>query len=266
MTEVKLLQISDTHMKFGDGGVINPVQAKNALERAVQHINAFEDRVGGLDAVIHTGDVADGGLAQEYADFNMLAVPLNAKMFAIPGNHDSREEMRSAGLAPSAAPVDGRIRCALDFGPVRALLLDSVVPHASHGLLGEEQIAWASDEIDAAAQAGRPALVFAHHPFFDSGVGYMDAIRMRDGDAFADMLDAKSNVALFACGHHHRMIIRSIGGAPAIAAPSAYGALELDFRDGCPPAPTAEQSAVLLHVWRPEPGPFGTVSTYYSAF
>ncbi|MCI4666131.1 MAG: metallophosphoesterase [Neomegalonema sp.] len=266
MRTIKLLQITDTHIKTRDTAFLPAATAADGLRRAIEHIHLLAERVDGIDAVIHTGDLVDHGDADEYERFNELIAALKLPFYALPGNHDRREGMRAAGLAPEAAPEEGPIRCGLDFGPVRALLLDDVVPGASHGEMGAAQIDWAAAELDAAAQAGRPAIVFTHHPPFPSGVGYMDAIRMRDGETFAAMLAAQPNLTLFACGHHHRAIITRIGAAPAMAAPAVGGVLAVDFRPDAAPIGTEEQSAVTLHVWREEPGPFGTVSSYVSAF
>ncbi len=264
--EISFLQITDTHIKAGAGPLVDGAETAAALRRAVAEINALAERVGGIDAVIHTGDLVDEGLPEEYAEFNAIVAGLAPPLYALPGNHDARGAMRAAGLAPDAAPAEGPIRAALDIGPARAILMDSVVPGASHGRLGEEQIAWAAGEIDRSAAEGRPALLFAHHPPFASGVGYMDEIRLEDGPALAAMIAERPNVRLFACGHHHRTIVTMIGGAPAIAAPATAVQLAVDFRRNADPIPTAEESAVVLHVWRPAPAPYGAVSSYVSAF
>lgn len=263
---VTLAQITDTHIRMGSGGHIDGPAAEDALRRAVAHLNALSAQVGGVDAVIHTGDLTDEGRPEEYDRFKALMEDLAPPLYAIPGNHDAREAMRAAGLAPAGAAAEGPMYAALDLGATRALLLDSVIPGESGGRLGEEQIAWAAAEIDAAAADGRPALVFAHHPPFTTGVGYMDAIRLEDGAALAAMLAERPSVRLFGCGHHHRLIHTIVGGAPAIAAPSTVVQLDLDFRAGEPPRPTGEQGAVMLHVWRPDMTRFGGVSSYLSAF
>lgn len=224
------------------------------------------DALGGIDAVIHTGDLAEDGHPDEYARFREIVADLDAPLFALPGNHDERDAMRNAGLAPEQAADDGPICAAVDIGPVRALLLDTVTPGASRGAIDERQLVWAEAEIDAAARDGRPALLFGHHPPFESGVGYMDAIRLLDGAADLIALFARPNVRLYACGHHHRLIMTVINGAPVVAAPASAGQLALDFRAKATPHLAPEQSAVLVHVWRPTAEPFAPVSTYLSAF
>ena len=271
MREVKLVQITDTHIKTVDGGLISPEDADDALRRAVARINALAPEIGGIDAVIHTGDLVDTGAPEEYARFVEIMKDLRPPLYALPGNHDARGPLRAAGLAPSAAPAEGPIRCALDFGPVRALLLDCVSPGASHGELDAAQIAWAEAEIDAAAAEGRPAIVFAHHPPFKSGVDFMDDIRLLNGAALADMLATKPNHRLFACGHHHRAIITDMAGAPAIAAPAVAGVLSVQFGPNARPSSTDEQSALTLHVWREEAEerdarPYGRVFSYVMSF
>lgn len=263
---VKIVQLTDTHIHSGAGGIIDGAATAAKMRRAVEHINHMADEIGALDAVIHTGDLAEEGHPDEYARFREIAEDLTPPLFAVPGNHDDRAAMRDAGLAPEGAGEDGPIFTTLDLGPIDAILLDTTVPGASHGALDADQAHWALDTVDADSGDGRPALIFAHHPPFETGVGYMDAIKLRSGAAHLDVLMARPNVLLFACGHHHRMITTTIAGTTAIAAPACSGQLTLDFRAGAAPSVAPEQSAVLLHVWRETGGPFGSVSTYFSAF
>lgn len=266
MTELKIVQITDTHIKTEAGGYLEPEAVAAALERAVAHIAVLADALGGVDMVAHTGDLVDDGAPEEYARFRALITPLAAPFYAVPGNHDDRAAMRAAGLAPSSATGEEPIVRALDLGPATILMLDTTVAGVSHGAIDEEQMAWALAKLDHALSVKRPVLLFAHHPPFQSGVGYMDAIRLEDGARFMARLAEKPALRLFACGHHHRGFVTTIGAAPAIAAPAVAGALALDFRTGARPTLTAEQSAVTVHVWRPEPEPFGTVTSYFSAF
>ena len=91
------------------------------------------------DVVIVTGDVADHGTAQEYAEAREVLDALPGPVLWCPGNHDVREEFSSAVYG---APAGEALNVAHEVGAFRFLMLDSLVPavggqRIDHGELTE---------------------------------------------------------------------------------------------------------------------------------
>jgi len=106
-----IAQLTDLHVR-PIGQAANRVVETNMLtERAFRAVMA---RPPLPDVVLLTGDLADQGLAEEYAVLaELIARTLPLPVFAIPGNHDNREVMlaclpgaRQEAGDPARQPVD----------------------------------------------------------------------------------------------------------------------------------------------------------------
>jgi 3',5'-cyclic AMP phosphodiesterase CpdA len=130
---------------------------------------------------------------------------------------------------------------------VRLIGLDSLVEGRAHGHLGGDQLAWLDGQLKAAPD--RPTLVFVHHPPFATGIAFMDAIGLTDGDALAAVIGKHSHVGLIACGHVHRMIVSRLGGVPVIVGPGVAHHVVFDLAADAPSRWILEPPAYLLHQW-----------------
>ena len=135
-----------------------------------------------------TGDLTDCGLPDEYALLrDMLArrLPPGLPVHLIPGNHDRREALIERLHVPHA---DGFVQYAVDDGPVRLVMLDTVVPGAGHGELCERRMVWLDRTL--AARPQQPTLIAMHHPPFLCGIKHMDRISLRQPERFAALVRA----------------------------------------------------------------------------
>src|SRR6187551_2297151 len=98
-----IAQISDMHVKPPGEMLYKRIDTAGFLERAVAHILALYPQP---DVVLATGDLVDGGKAEEYTLLRRLLAPLPMPVYLIPGNHDAREALRDAfadkGFFPAA--------------------------------------------------------------------------------------------------------------------------------------------------------------------
>lgn len=249
---VRIVQISDLHIKRDARLAYRRVDTAAALRRAVRQINALASVSGPIDAVFATGDLVDTGSVEEYAVFRALTGPLQAPLYLLPGNHDSREGMRAAFPEATYLPGDGPLDYRVRLGPLSVLALDSTVPGKAHGAFDGARIDWLSGELDALH--GRPVLLFTHHPPFDTGIAHMDVQRLRNAAPLLECLAGRTNVLLLGCGHVHRAITTTLAGLPVAIAPSPAHAVALDHRDTGPSAFCMEPGAFLLHIWQPHAG------------
>ena len=217
---MRIVQISDTHISRE-----HPARASE-LAACIQLINRLTPTP---DVVVHTGDVAHDGLAEEYAIALGLLDELDAQYVVIPGNRDNRPELIRAF-------ADGRrIRLGMEFVqyPVehpdaRLILVDSVSAGGNKGHLCPTRLA--EVERMLSADAGRPALVFVHHPPFEVGI-IPDPFQYEDwaaAEAFGALLARHHQVRGVYCGHVHRNVQACIGTIRA----STVSCLAPDLRKG----------------------------------
>ena len=244
-----IAQITDSHLRTEGTRLFGAVDTFGALQRAIDHINASDP---GPDAVIFTGDLVHDGGAEDYATLTDLLQRLRAPVFAVPGNHDRRELTRRALAYTGVMPDAGPIRFTADAGPVRLIALDSLVEGHAHGHLGSDQLAWLDDQLKGVPDS--PTLVFLHHPPFATGIGFMDKIRLDDGEALAAVVGRHGHVGLIACGHVHRMIASRLGGVPVVVAPGVAHHVVFDLAADAPSRWIPEPPAYLLHHWSAETG------------
>ena len=261
-----IAQISDTHVRAPGVLAYGRVDTAAMLARAVAALAALDPAP---DLVVVTGDLVDGGAPAEYAHLRRLLAPLSAvPIVVLPGNHDERGALRAAfpaafpgalslPLAPSAgaaaawaAGVDPFLLAASEMArwPVRIVVLDTVEPMQTHGVLCERRLAWLDATLAAAPR--QPTIVLMHHPPFVTGIAHMDELGLRSGRAeFGEAMRRHPQVQLVLCGHLHRHIAARVGGRIAMTAPSTAHQIALDLRASVPPMYTLEPPGYLLHRW-----------------
>ncbi|CAN0602934.1 unnamed protein product, partial [Ectocarpus sp. 12 AP-2014] len=152
-------QITDTHIKPRGMLAYGRVDTAPFLTAAVAHINSLDPMP---DLVILTGDVTDGGSAEEYDHARELLAPLRPPLIALPGNHDRRDTFREAFSLYMDLPRSGHLSYVEDRFPLRLVMIDDTVPGERHGEISTELLAWLGRTL--AAQANKPTLVAMHHP------------------------------------------------------------------------------------------------------
>jgi 3',5'-cyclic AMP phosphodiesterase CpdA len=205
------------------------------------------------DIVMASGDLADGGLAEEYALLRDILRPLPMPVYVIPGNHDRRDGMREAFGRDGHLPATGEfLHYTVEDQPLRLVALDTVVPGKGHGEMDAARLAWL--EARLAEQPDRPTVIFMHHPPFPTGLQHMDSINCRNGAAMAELVRRYPNVERVACGHHHRSIQIRWAGTIGSVAPSVAHQVQLDLQPHEAALFTLEPPGYHLHLWRPGTG------------
>ncbi|MGK5552069.1 metallophosphoesterase [Actinomadura kijaniata] len=162
-----IAQLSDIHLAAGpDGEVDDGSGPVRALRAAVSSLLSLPARP---DAVVLTGDLADGGRPDEYARLHALLSPLPMAVYPVPGNHDDRDALRAAfkdhpAVHESGTAPDAPVRYAVDVAGTRLVCCDTSVRGGSHGTMDDEQIAWLDATLAAAPDV--PTVIATHHPAF----------------------------------------------------------------------------------------------------
>ena len=243
---ILIAQISDLHITPPGVLAYDRVDTATALRATIDTLNRFAPR---LDLVVISGDVANSGLPEEYAHAKALLGGLQIPYVVIPGNHDKRVAMGEVFPGDSAG---GSFNATRRVSDLDILLIDSTVPGAAYGELDTPTLAW----LDAALAAAptRPALLFLHHPPFDSGITYMDAIKLRNADALAALLQRHPRALLVAAGHLHRAVQGVFAGVTATICPAGEQAAFLNFDPQARDVIVIEPQSFHLHIWLPGTG------------
>jgi 3',5'-cyclic AMP phosphodiesterase CpdA len=240
-----IAQLSDLHVKRPGTRLYGRVDTAAMAARALAEVARLDPPP---DLVALTGDLADGGLAEEYAHLRRLLAPLRTPWVAIPGNHDDREAFRAAFGDQPWMPSEGFVQYAIDDRfALRIVALDTVLPGEDRGELCDARLAWL--ETTLARAPGRPTVVLMHHPPFVTQLARMDAYGLDGRERFAAIVARHPQVELIACGHVHRHVHALVGGRAAVIAPSTAHQLALDLRPDAPLRFRLEPPGWLLHAW-----------------
>ena len=236
-----VVQLTDLHVRPPGMAAYRVCESNTMTERALRAVARLRP-----DAVIVTGDLTDCGLPSEYALLDgMIRRLLPGPVHVIPGNHDRRAELLAA--FPGTPAEGGFIQYAAMAGPVRLVMLDTVVPGAGYGSLDGGRLEWLDQTLAAAPDV--PTMVGMHHPPFLCGITHMDAINLHGSDAFAAVIARHPQVRRIVCGHHHRPVVAQVAHAIATIAPSVAHQVELDLTPGAQGAFVLEPPAFQVHTW-----------------
>jgi Icc protein len=253
---VRIAQISDLHIKPPGSLAYGRVDTAKALERCVAVLNGFKPAP---DLVLISGDLVDTPLAAEYDYLKSLLTPLRLPFAGIPGNHDSRELMRAAFPLVGYASASGPLSQKIELGELDLVLLDSSVPGKPHGELDASTLQWLDATL--ASCIDRPALLFLHHPPFNTGIWHMDRQNLINAGDLAPIIRRHPRVQLIAAGHVHRATLTMFAGVPTTICPAPNHAVDLDLEHLREPSFKIEPPAFHLHSWFPGEA-FGSVVTH----
>ncbi|MGC3965454.1 MAG: phosphodiesterase [Rhodocyclaceae bacterium] len=239
-----IAQITDSHVVRAGALISGMVDTGRMLVDCVRTLTGLYPQP---DLLVLTGDLVDGGAPEEYARLRDLLRPLGMPMLAIPGNHDARDSMRVAFADQAWFADDAFLHYVVRRGPLRIVALDTVVPGEGRGELCVRRLAWLENTLTA--EPAVPTLVLMHHPPFETGIGFMDALGLTGREAFAEVVARHPQIRLILCGHLHRSIQTTVGGCRVLTGPSTAHQIPLDLRADAPEAFVMEPPGFMLHHW-----------------
>lgn len=193
--------ISDPHIHSDRAKMAHGINMAAQFDGVVREVLDLPQRPA---CVLINGDLAyNTGFAQDYATFTELIAPLRAAQIPLTlglGNHDHRERFWTAlrGDASVKRPLAEREVAIIPAARANWFLLDTLdKTNSTPGRLGEAQIAWLAQALDA--HADKPALVMTHHnPSLKP-----NSTSLLDEDAFLAVLRPRRQVKALFYGHTH---------------------------------------------------------------
>jgi 3',5'-cyclic AMP phosphodiesterase CpdA len=213
-----IAHVSDTH--FG-----GPPDARARAEAVVAHLLALEPRP---DVLLVSGDLADHGLPEEYAEARSVFDAWPGPKLIGTGNHDVREAFALGLLDVEVVP--GPLVQLLEAEDFRILMLDSLVPardgkRIDHGEVSRDQLDWLDEQL---ASDDKPAFVSLHHPPADIGLGLMAPILLREPEPLELVIMKHPHVIATLVGHAHTACATTFAGRPLLVGGGCASTVPLD--------------------------------------
>ncbi len=193
--EAHVALLSDTHIPADAANEYRGFRPVDNLRQVVPQVVAAQPQ-----AVILNGDAARlTGQLEDYTALKELLAPIasEAPIHIGLGNHDDRKNFfRVFPDDSNTAAVGGKHVSVLELGPVRMILLDSLLyVDKVAGLLGKAQRNWLSEFLQSSDD--RPHVLVVHHTLGDGDGDLLDVDRL-----FAILQPHRKVKAVF-YGHSH---------------------------------------------------------------
>ncbi|MBO4208207.1 phosphodiesterase [Micromonospora echinofusca] len=242
-----IAQLSDPHLTTG----ALATEAAAGLHRALGRVLALTPRP---DRVLISGDLTEHGSPEEYATLREMITRYPLPVHLAAGNHDGREAMIDAFGGTACLGGGHDLHYVVEEPELTLVVLDSLTEGrpewqrpglAGCGRLGPEQLTWLDGVL--ARRSDVPAVVCVHHPPVAVGIPFMDGIRLRDGDALAEVIGRHPHVVRVTTGHLHRATTTAFAGTVLTTAPSTFRQVSLAMHPDEQLGWVAEPTAFLLH-------------------
>jgi Icc protein len=230
-----IAHLSDPHITTGPLGGVPAAGLQLALAR-VMALRPLPD------CVVITGDLTDHGRPDEYLALREIIGDFPLPMHLVTGNHDNRETLLDAFGGGPLLGESMEAHYVVEYPEATVVVLDSLIPASPAGRLGPAQLAWLDGVLDRRPDV--PAVLGLHHPPVPVGIPFLDGMRLLDGEALGDVVDAHPNVVRVMAGHVHRTISTGL----LTVAPSTYRQTGLVLDSDDPPGYLAEPTGFLLHI------------------
>lgn len=242
-----IAQITDIHLGFDPD---NPDEFnRQRLNQVIATLAALNPRP---DVLLATGDLIDRGDAESYQRLREALADCPFPVHMCLGNHDQRSTFSAE--FPHVPTADGFVQYAVDAGPLRLLVLDTLEEGRHGGSFCATRAAWLKARLAEAPD--RPTLIVQHHPPIEVGIEWMNT---HPGEPWVERLAAcfegQEQVVGMICGHVHRPIVSQWRRFPVAICPSTAPQVALNLAPIDPDEPDnrpmiiADAPGYALHWW-----------------
>lgn len=205
-----VLQITDTHLHATKDSRMRGVRTFDTYCAVLDMALSGPTRP---DCIVVTGDVCQDESREGYSHLRDSLKDVGVPVIVTSGNHDD-PAMLAEVLDSSPFLVDRSVR----FDHWSVIAVSTHLMGEDAGGLGERRLASLKRVIDE--HADQNVLVCMHHHAVPMGSRWLDAVALRDADAFLQMIDSCRNVRAVTSGHVHQASERDRNGVTFFTAPS----------------------------------------------
>lgn len=227
---IRVLQITDLHLKADASALWRGRNVQHSLDAVLKLAN--EDTHWPPDLILVTGDIVDDETPEGYQrTYQRLAKLLrdrlgdkakSTRIAYIPGNHDDPEILSESC---EALGIEG---CgSFELPNWQIIQLDSTLPNNCDGELGNQQLDMLKLALNNSQQAH--ILITLHHPLVNLASQWMDEMRVKDADAFFEIVTGFNalsdhsgrSIEAVIWGHAHQQTDLEKSGIRLLGAPAA---------------------------------------------
>jgi Icc protein len=210
----RIAHISDFHLPTKPGQSVNDALPDANLLEAVAELKKQTPKP---DLVVLGGDLLNDGQKGNYDTIGELFKELQIPFCSVVGNHDDLKALKKSSLIEKAKGYPGY--GSFEHAHLHIILLNSAGTGTSSGNIEEKQLLWLSE--DLCKNQGKPTLMFMHHHPVDSGIPWLDKMKLQNADAFWEIVPPYSkNILGVFFSHLHIQLTTVIRGV-LVASPPA---------------------------------------------
>ncbi|AMW77629.1 metallophosphatase [Acinetobacter sp. TGL-Y2] len=218
-TEKIIIQISDTHLMDHPDATFVEMNPEMSFHAVIEDILKHYPEI---DAIVHTGDLAQVAKPETYARYQAFMQKLNIPFYQIPGNHDDIQYFPFE--TPDPMPT------VLAFADWRMVLLNSAVSQKVDGWIKTEQLEHLKNILDANQQYS-VVLACHHHPL-EMKSNWIDRHKLKNTEELTEVLAKHNNIKAVIFGHVHQDSLNLWKNIQFLSTPSTsvqFKPLSFDF-------------------------------------
>lgn len=206
---LRLLQLTDSHLRAAADGALKGWRTRESLELALR---AALDGEAAPDAILATGDLSQDGSAASYGHLRDLLGGLGVPVFCIPGNHDHPQTMAAELSQPPFHYCGDH-----GLGAWRLAMLATWDGDRGGGRLPEQELQRLAATLERAAEP-HVLVVLHHHPVPMNS--WLDKVALDNADEFLAVTDSCPRVRGVLWGHVHQAYDSERRGVRMLGTPS----------------------------------------------
>jgi Icc protein len=213
---MRIVHLADLHLTSSPS---KPTHGVNPYSHLAAAVAAIRKQAPAPDLIVLGGDLTEDGEHANYQALLDLFKDLKVPVHTVLGNHDSLVGFRKT-VQPTRGP-DFPGYYSFDLQGVHFVMLYTACTGKEFGRLEEKQLLWLNEDLHRNSQ--KQVLVFLHHPPFDTGVGWLDKLKLANADGFWEIIPPYSRniLGVFAAHLHlqHTCLYRGVVAAtcPAVS-------------------------------------------------